>query len=157
GTNNAGQIAVALLSMRNPDLSVRKFPLLTGASLPELDTPAWWILGKKATKYYDGRTDARASRSNMQFLLGDLTLQQFKNIEATYADIDAYIKGLTPPRYPFPIDAAKADRGHAIFRTTCARCHGTYAPDPETYPNRVIPLDVIGTDPARAKGLTPRF
>src|SRR5262249_28535817 len=44
GTNNAGQIAIVLLSVRNPDLSFRKFPLITGANLPELDTPPWWIL-----------------------------------------------------------------------------------------------------------------
>ncbi|HEU5119291.1 MAG TPA: hypothetical protein VFT74_22055, partial [Isosphaeraceae bacterium] len=67
GNNNAGQLAVFLLSLRNArDLSKRSFPLITGTQLPELDTPAWWLLKKKQTKYYDGRTPAQAVRSNMQ-------------------------------------------------------------------------------------------
>ena len=61
GTNNAGQISAVLLSVRNEDLSLRRLPMLTGAWLPELDTPPWWNLGKKRTKYYDGRTDCAVS------------------------------------------------------------------------------------------------
>ena len=40
GTNNAGQIAAVLLSLRNSDLSVRSFPLPLAVNLPEMDTPA---------------------------------------------------------------------------------------------------------------------
>lgn len=156
GTNNAGMIDVALLSMRNPDLSFRRFPLLTGANLPELDTPAWWHLKKKRTKYYDGRTPAEAVRSNMQFLLGDLTLREFEALEPTFEDIDAYFRSLEAPAYPFPIDAERADRGRLVFQDHCVECHGTYGAE-ETYPNLIIPLDRIGTDPARAKGLSDRF
>ncbi|MEO6810726.1 MAG: hypothetical protein ABI353_16550 [Isosphaeraceae bacterium] len=156
GMNDAGQIAVSLLSLRNADLSFRRFPLLTGARLPNMDTPAWWIMSKKSTKYYDGRTDARSARSNMQFLLGDLTLAQLKDLEPAYTDIDAFIKTIKAPKYPFPIDQERADRGLSVFKETCARCHGTYGPD-GAYPNKVVPLDVVGTDPARAQGLKPRF
>ena len=156
GTNNAGQIAVVLLSMRNTDLSQRRFPLLTGAWLPELDTPPWWILGKKQTKYYDGRTDARATRSNMQFLLGDLDLAGFEELEETFEDIDAYLKRIEPPRYPFTIDQAAAERGLGVFESRCTRCHGSYGAE-GSYPNKVIPIDVIGTDPARLVGLSDPF
>jgi mono/diheme cytochrome c family protein len=156
GTVNAGQIAIVLLSVRNPDLSFRRFPLFTGANLPELDVPAWWLLAKKKTQYYDGRTDARSARSNMQFYLGDLGLREFQELEPTFKDIQAYFRSLQPPKYPFEIDSAKADRGRVVFENTCARCHGTYGPDAK-YPNKVVPLDVIGTDPARAKGITDRF
>src|SRR5262249_56655133 len=51
---------------------------------------------------------------------------------------------------------ARAERGRAVFEANCARCHGTYGPGGE-YPNKIVTLDVIGTDPARAKGLTDRF
>jgi mono/diheme cytochrome c family protein len=156
GTNNAGQIAVVLLSLRNPDLSFRKFPLLTGASLPELDTPPWWILKKKRTKYYDGRTPARATRSNMQFYLGSLSAQEFKDLEPTFQDIDAYLMSLEPPKYPFAVDAAKAGRGREVFEANCVRCHGTYG-EGWTYPNKIVPLDIVGTDPTRAKGISDRF
>ena len=156
GTVNAGMFSVVLLSLRNPDLSFRKFPLPLGANLPELDVPAWWLLGKKATMYYDGRTDARAVRTNMQFLLGEKTLAQFKELEPTFRDIQAYFKSLQPPKYPFPIDRAMAEQGKAVFSKTCSKCHGTYGPGDE-YPNRIVELKEIGTDPARALGIVPRF
>jgi Cytochrome c len=156
GTVNAGQVDVVLLSLRNPDLSWRKFPMLTGANLPELDVPAWWILGKKTTKYYDGRTDARSARSNMQFMLGELSLEQFQALEPTFIDIQAYLKSITPPKYPFAINRDKADRGEVVFKQNCTRCHGTYGPG-GTYPNKIVPLDVIGTDPERSRGMSDRF
>ncbi len=156
GTNNAGQIAAALLSLRNPDLSVRAFPLPLGANLPELDTPAWWHLKRKKTMYYDGRTDARSVRTNMQFLLGEKSLDQLKALEPAFRDVQAYILSLEPPRYPFPIDAARRDRGLAVFTKHCVRCHGTHGPQGE-YPNKIVPIDVIGTDPARLHGLSDRL
>ncbi len=157
GNNNAGQLAVFLLSLRNAkDLSKRSFPLLTGTQLPELDTPAWWLLKKKQTKYYDGRTPANAVRANMQFMLGETTLDGFKAMEPVFQTVEAYLRSLEPPKYPFPIDSAKAERGRAVFRENCARCHGTYG-EKWTYPNKVIPLNVIGTDPTRATGLTDRY
>ena len=156
GTVNAGMFSVVLLSLRNTDLSFRTFPLFTGANLPELDVPAWWLLGRKASMYYDGRTDASAVRTNMQFLLGEKSLAELKELEPTFRDIQAYLKGLKPPRYPFPIDATRSARGEAVFLKTCAKCHGTYGPGGE-YPNRVVELATIGTDPARARGLSPRF
>jgi mono/diheme cytochrome c family protein len=156
GTVNAGQIAIVLLSFRDENLAFRKVPLLSGASLPELDVPAWWLLAKKKTQYYDGRTDARSARSNMQFFLGDFTLQEFKDLESTFEDIQAYFRSITPPKYPFAIDTARAERGRQVFEKTCSKCHGTYGPA-GTYPNEIVPLDIIGTDPARANGITRRF
>jgi mono/diheme cytochrome c family protein len=156
GTVNAGQVAAVLLALRNPDLSIRKFPLPLGANLPELDVPAWWLLGRKQTMYYDGRTDARSVRTNMQFLLGEKSLQELKDLEPTFRDIQAYLKSIKPPKYPFPIDASKAARGESVFVKNCAKCHGTYGPDGH-YPNTIVELKVIGTDPARAYGLSDRL
>ena len=156
GTNNAGQIAAVLLSLRNTDLSVRSFPLPLGVNLPEMDTPPWWHMKRKRTMYYDGRTDARSVRTSMQFLLGEKSLDDLKALEPTFRDIQAFFKSLEPPKYPFPIDTAQAARGAEVFKSTCVRCHGTYGPDGK-YPNKIIPLDVIGTDPARSVGLSDRL
>jgi mono/diheme cytochrome c family protein len=156
GTNNAGQVAAVLLSLHNRDLSFRVFPLPLAVNLPEMDTPPWWHLKRKATMYYDGRTDARSVRTNMQFMLGEKDLEQFKALEPAFRDLQAYLKSLEPPKYPFPIDAAKSERGKLVFAKTCARCHGTYGPGGE-YPNKIVPLDVIGTDPARSVGLSDRL
>jgi hypothetical protein len=148
--------SVVLLSLRNPDLSFRNFPLVLGANIPELDVPAWWLLGKKSTMYYDGRTDARSVRTNMQFMLGEKTLAEFKELEPTFRDIQAFFNNLEPPKYPFPIDREKAERGRTLFEKSCAKCHGTYGENAK-YPNRIVELNEIGTDPARAQGISPRF
>jgi mono/diheme cytochrome c family protein len=156
GSVNAGQIAVVLLALRNSDLSMRRFPLPLGANYPECDIPPWWHMARKETMYYDGRTDARSARSIMQFMLGEKTLQDFKDLEPTFRDILAYLRSLKPPKYPFAIDQARADRGKALFTKTCTRCHGTYGPGGE-YPNVIVELKVIGTDPARALAASDRL
>ncbi|OJW09056.1 MAG: hypothetical protein BGO49_07780 [Planctomycetales bacterium 71-10] len=155
GTTNAGMMSVALMSIRNPDLSMRTFPMPMGSNLPELDAPPWWVLKYKRTMYYDGRTPAASVRSIMQFLLAEKTAEQFRELEPDFADIHAYIRSIEAPKYPFPIDRAAADRGRSVFEASCASCHGTYGATVD-YPNEVVPLDVIGTDPARIAGLSDR-
>jgi len=63
--------------------------------------------------------------------------------------------------YPAPIDAALAERGHSAFDASCAKCHGFYAPPgPQPrlrYGEKVIPVAIVGTDPARMEAVTPAF
>jgi mono/diheme cytochrome c family protein len=156
GTVNAGQVSALLLSLHNPDWSPRIIPLPLGANLPEMDTPAWWLLHRKETMYYDGRTPAGSIRTNLQFTMGEKSLAELKALEPTFADIRAYLLSLRPPKYPFPIDAARAERGKAVFSKSCTKCHGTYGPDGE-YPNVHVELAIIGTDPARAVGMSRKL
>jgi mono/diheme cytochrome c family protein len=63
-----------------------------------------------------------------------------------------------PPPFPAPIDAALAARGGALFAQHCERCHGTYEETPggvrvATFPNKLVPADVIDTDPVRAEAV----
>ena len=81
GTVNAGMFSAVLLSLRNPDLSVRSFPKPLGANLPEMDTPAWWNLAPKDTIYYDGRTRAESDRASLQFFLGEKSLDDLKALD----------------------------------------------------------------------------
>ncbi|MBI1324722.1 c-type cytochrome [bacterium] len=155
GTVNAGQLAIVLFSLRNPDLSLRQFPLNLGANLPEQDVPAWWTLKKKSTLYLDARTDGDSARSIMQFYLGELSENQFSAYEPAFADLLAYVKSLEAPKYPFPVDESKALAGKAVFEKNCSECHGTYGPD-GTYPDLLVPLNRIGTDRARAEGVSGR-
>jgi hypothetical protein len=157
GTSEAGAMTVYLSSFRNPDLSLR----LTDRHKWDLkddmceDVPAWWLLKKKKTMYHTGGAHARSVRSIMQFMLTpDNSLAVFEKEEATFKDIQAYLFSLEPPKYPFPIDAKLAETGRKLFIKTCAKCHGTYGED-ATYPNKVIPLKEIGTDPKRFHGLPP--
>src|SRR5262249_690484 len=49
---------------------------------------------------------------------------------------------------PFPINAELAAKGKQYFEQTCSECHGTYGADGK-FPNVVVPLEEIGTDPRR--------
>jgi hypothetical protein len=68
-------------------------------------------------------------------------------------DIVDFIKDYAPPPFPGRIDNDLARRGQALFEQRCAGCHGDYSPIPEvrleSYPNAVIPVERIGTDPVR--------
>jgi mono/diheme cytochrome c family protein len=121
------------------------------------DVPAWWLLKKKKTMYYTGGADARSVRSKMQFMMSPVTTrEEFDKHEPAFRDIHEYIMSIQPPKYPFPIDRALADKGEKLFVKNCARCHGTYG-EKWTYPNKIVPLDEIGTDPKRYEGITEEF
>jgi hypothetical protein len=75
------------------------------------------------------------------------------------AEMEAAFKKLSPPQWPEnvmgAVDQAKAKRGKTLFENNCANCH---APRPIRPPGNqraelaasLIPLSVIGTDPAHA-------
>ncbi len=158
GTTEAGAFAVFLMGLREPDLRLRPKRLDFGLrdDLCE-DPPAWWLLKKKKTMYHTGGADARSVRSLMQFMLSPLNLpESFVREEETFRDVQAYLLSLKPPKYPLPVDGGLARAGEGLFRENCARCHGTYG-DRATYPNRVVPIDEIGTDPTRLNGFRKEY
>jgi hypothetical protein len=110
------------------------------------DPPAWWLLKKKKTRDWTGPMDVRSSRIDMVNLLTPLNSGEYiKKQEAAFADIEAYLRTIEAPKYPFPIDAKLAARGQELFVDTCARCHGTYGAGGK-YPNKIVPFETIGTD-----------
>jgi mono/diheme cytochrome c family protein len=154
GTSEAGNFALFLLSYRHPDLKMRVPPLDLGMKdhLCE-DVPAWWLLRKKQTMYHTGSTPARSVRSLMQFMLTPPnSLESFQKAEPDFADIQAYLMSLTPPKYPFAIDRELAARGEKLFTRDCAKCHGTYG-EKWTYPSKIVPIEKIGTDRTRHEGI----
>ena len=158
GTSEAGAMAVFLLGYREPDLRLRltRLDLDLHDDFCE-DVPAWWLLKKKKTMYHTGGSDVRSVRSLMQFMMSPLNGPSvFPQAEADFADIRAYLLSLQPPRYPLPIDQALAMTGQTLFKDNCSRCHGTYG-EKWTYPNKIIPLEKIGTDRRRYEGLTRKF
>jgi hypothetical protein len=158
GTSEAGSMAVFLLSHREPDLRLRLKPLdlELRQNLCE-DVPAWWLLKKKKTMYHTGATDARSVRSLMQFMLIPSNSRvAFEKEESTFRDIRAYLLSLEAPKYPLPINRGLAEEGRVIFNDTCSRCHGTYG-EKWAYPNKIVPLEVIGTDRTRLNGISQKF
>ena len=158
GTNEADGFGVYLLGFRNPDLTLSgKYVNLGLRDDTCADVPAWWLMKKKRTMYYTGATDARSVRSLMQFMMHPLNGPEvFHKSEPAFRDILEYLVSLEPPKYPFAIDREKATKGEAVFKENCARCHGSYG-EKWTYPNKVIPLDEIGTDPVRHKAVSVKY
>ncbi|MBO9668793.1 MAG: hypothetical protein J7501_18490, partial [Bdellovibrio sp.] len=63
------------------------------------------------------------------------------------------------PNFPGELDIEKAHRGYQTFQESCAHCHGTYEwsgakPVLRSYPNRLVPQEIIGTDPARLNAVS---
>lgn len=82
-----------------------------------------------------------------------------KNIEPHIGDVNVifdFLKVLRPPTYPGEIDANLALRGETVYSQSCAACHGTYSagidqPRLQSFPNRLVPQNELGTDPTRWK------
>lgn len=115
------------------------------------DVPAWWLLKKKHALYYNalGRGDfARLSSASAMLTMADSA--EARRVDSHLVNVIAWIRTLQPPPYPFAIDTPLAAKGKMVFEKNCSKCHGTYGQQP-TYPNRVVELSRIGTDPLLAQ------
>jgi mono/diheme cytochrome c family protein len=69
-----------------------------------------------------------------------------KNRSEFLAEVDwlvDYLKNKPAPKFPFPVDAARAAQGKAVFDANCAACHAS------ARTGTVVPLNEIGTDRGR--------
>jgi mono/diheme cytochrome c family protein len=157
GTNPADMLAAQLAAHHDVDtLAWSDAPLV---DIPDVmapvDPPPWWRAAKKHGLFYNGmnRGDHRGTMMFASSLCTD-TVAEATEVLSYFNDINAYLESLRAPEYPFAIDEALAAAGAPVFAAHCAGCHGTYAEDDadETYPNLLLPLAVIGTDPALAAG-----
>lgn len=128
------------------------------------DPPPWWRAHKKNALFYNAmaRGEHRGTMALATAICVD-NLDEAHRVDTLFKDIQAFIGSVRPPKYKRTVDLAMAADGKKVFNATCSRCHGTYATDPsddahDTYPNLLIPLDTIGTDPAVAQAplINPR-
>jgi mono/diheme cytochrome c family protein len=155
GTTNAVIFGVALMRHRDADLAIVARPPRFDLVHHDMDAPAWWHYRKRQTLYADGFAP-KGHRMLMQFLLvKENGPEKFREWEADFRDIEAWIAALQPPRWPEPIDRGLAARGRDLFAAHCAECHGTYGPQ-GSYPERLVPLDEVGTDGTRLAALSAR-
>jgi mono/diheme cytochrome c family protein len=155
GTTNAVIFGVALMRHRDADLNIVSRPPRFDLVHHDMDAPPWWHYAKRKTLYADGFAP-KGHRMLMQFLLvKENGPEKFREWEDGFRDIEAWIESLEPPRWPHAVDAALAREGEGVFRRHCADCHGTYGPG-GSYPDRVIPIDEVGTDRVRFDSLTAK-
>jgi mono/diheme cytochrome c family protein len=138
------------IAPRHPDGTPMTDVILTS------DAPPWWRVHKKNALFYNGmaRGDHRGTMELATSVCVD-DLTQAERVDAWFVDIQAFVSSVRAPKYPRSIDQKLAQTGRTLFQRDCAGCHGKYADDPDDdahdiYPNLLIPLDVIGTDPAVA-------
>lgn len=148
GVNPADRLAAVLIAHR--DKNTLKWSDSSSIDLPleviPSDVPAWWLLKKKNAMFYNGFGRGDFGR----FLMGAILLTVNDTAHANKVneymdDVLAYIKNLEPPKYPYPVDSAKAQEGKLIYDMRCSKCHGFYGAY-SSYPNFLIPQHVIGTD-----------
>jgi len=149
GVNPANNLTFALIAHRDPEthawLAEPQLPLPT-TNPPPVSVPPWWRMKKKHALFNlsEGRNDHARMMLAASMLCAD-SVSELNEIDRYAPDVRAYLSSLSPPDYPFEIDRALATEGEALFGKICADCHGTYGSEP-SYPNLVIPIDVIGTD-----------
>ncbi|HEX5668155.1 MAG TPA: hypothetical protein VFX73_05075, partial [Chitinophagaceae bacterium] len=148
GVNPADRLAAILIAHR--DKNTLKWSDSSSAELPQevipSDVPAWWLLKKKNAMFYSGFGRGDFGR----FLMGAILLTVNDTTHANKVneymdDVLAYIRKLEPPKYPYPVDSAKAKQGKLVYEMRCSKCHGFYG-EYSSYPNYLIPQHVIGTD-----------
>ena len=154
GANAADNITAVLFAHRDPKtLNWSDDPLLPlPPYVTPLDVPPWWHVRKKNALYYTAA--GRGDLSRLMMLASVLcvdTVETASEIAEQFPNIRAYLETIEPPPYKDKVDEKLAARGKVIFADLCADCHGTYG-ETDTYPNRVVALDDIGTDPLAAQG-----
>jgi mono/diheme cytochrome c family protein len=153
GTTNAVIFGVALMRHRDAELNIVQKPPRFDLAHHDMDAPPWWHYAKRRSLYADGFA-AQGHRPLMQFLLvKENGPERFREWEAEFREIEAWIAALEPPAWSGPIDQALAATGESVFVSHCAECHGSYGGD-ELYPERLVPIAEVGTDRVRLDSLS---
>lgn len=154
GTTNAVMFGVALMNFRDADLNLVRNPV-PAFTHHDMDAPPWWHFKKKQRLYIDGFAE-KSPRALMQFMLvKENGPAHFRRLENDFRDVYAYLESLDAPKYPFEIDRTLAEKGRGVFENHCAQCHGTYG-EKETYPEKLVPIDVVGTSRVRLDALSKK-
>ena len=151
GTTNAVIFGVGLMARRDTDLNVLPIGEFVPLEHHDMDAPPWWNFHKRPYLYIDGFAQ-KGHRGLMQFMLiPEHGPDFFQEHESEFSDVYEYLKSLRPPKYQGPIDSGLADQGRGVFNKSCAECHRRSDGD---YPNRMVPINEIGTDPVRMTALS---
>jgi mono/diheme cytochrome c family protein len=154
GTTNAVIFGVFLANFRDLDLNYVQNKPIAKMVHNDHDAPPWWHYKRKNFLYADGFA-GKGHRALMQFMMTpENDAQFFRDVEADFHHVQAFIESVQPPKYPFPIDSELARKGEMIYVKNCSECHGTYGVG-GVWPAKVVSLDVVGTDRLRLDSISP--
>ena len=125
--------------------------------------PCLYEESRREWAQYDGSVRDPVTRNSLAALGVGATIYNLRvgGILNTLRYSYQYISSLAGPRYSEvfagsapPIDAARAQRGRAVYAEYCIACHGAPGSAPGTWvrgsrQGQVIPQTEVGTDPAR--------
>jgi mono/diheme cytochrome c family protein len=153
GVNPAPNLTMALMAHRNPrNLRWHDVPLLAPPPTEPLPTavPAWWRMQKKHAMFHHGGGQGdHVPYMMLKSLVCTDDVAEAGMIDEWFTHVRAFIASIEPPAWPYALDEGLAEEGRAVFEQHCATCHGTYGSQ-WSYPNLVVALDQVGTDPAYA-------
>ena len=153
GVNLANNVFAILAAHRDPHSFAWSDEELINAAdqMVAVDVPAWWHVKKKNQLYYNGLGEGDFARLIMASNLLTVTdSSEAREVDSHFADVYAFLKSIEAPEYPEEINSDLALEGEQLFTANCSGCHGTYGEN-ETYPNLLVDLDFIQTDPLLAE------
>ncbi|GLR19222.1 c-type cytochrome [Portibacter lacus] len=149
GVNPADKLTAVLGAHRNPENLewVEEALYDIPAGLIPTDVPALWLMKKKNALYYTG--SGRGDHARLITLAEILTMPdtaKAREVDHDFTDVYAFLESIEPPLFPESIDSEKASKGEMLYNDHCAKCHGA-----DIYPNYLVDVDYVGTDPELAK------
>lgn len=148
GPNPAARLAEACMQHRDPnDLTYQsENQYVTDDYNIGCDVPPLWHVRKKNSLYYTAVGKGDFTKLLMQAsVLGIADSTEARAVQHNFVDVLAWLETLEPPAYPYAVNTRLAKKGQAVFEEHCSGCHGTYG-EQETYPNKVVSVDVVKTD-----------
>jgi mono/diheme cytochrome c family protein len=156
GTGDPINVQLIIIETTDLRLNPSTLPFFTAPSPGSEDAPAWWNMGHRPVKFFDGFLSMDADRSDLGLFLPFLDKQPIPSsqtdaqnwVRAHAQDTAVWATSLKSPTYPLPVDTALAEQGAILFHSknlwadglnnpvpkpaggngSCASCHGAYSP-----------------------------
>lgn len=158
GVNPADSFTAALMAHREPTTMAWSnepmLPLPPAVVVP-VDVPPFWRMSKKHAMFYSssGRGDHARIMMAATMLCSE-NVEEIREIDRRFVDVRAYITSIEAPKWPYAIDMNLAGTGEYVFQEHCAKCHGSYQAEGGHYPNQLVPIGDVETDPLLVQGET---
>jgi mono/diheme cytochrome c family protein len=126
------------------------FHMPDDGTIGTVDLPAIWNQRPREGLYlhWDGNNNEITQRNFAAAMAIGATPKSVK-ID-NFKRVTDYVLDLAPPKFPFPINVARAEAGKPIYEKNCAGCHAFGQPKT----GQVTSIDQIGTDRYRLDSFT---
>ncbi len=137
----------------NPYKAIFEIDRISDKTIGTADLPSVWNQRPRQGMHlhWDGN-NSKVEERNISAAIGAGASEASLD-EPAMARIADWIRDLDAPRYPRPIDRAKAARGEQIYAGRCASCHSF---DGDRV-GQVTPIEEIATDRERLDSFTPEL